>query len=394
MTNLLELVRGFKDDLHRGRGLLDHAKFDEAQALLAKYDGLFPKDADLALLRARLAFGQQDFEAASALFAKVLALDPFNVLAIGMQAHSLTKIGQRDAALTLLESARAAKPDDNTLLEYYLPQVLTQRGLPEAIAVLRSEYQRRGSNNKPTAAAEIVRQKALSLFTMDEVRAADPDDLLMLVGDVATDGYNLRSMYAAFEPIGCNCEFGFAQRHRGVEPLALFRWTGVTPANLIRMLDCNLDGYEDPKIYKIDNLTGREYMLVESLFDTLTHTGVSTSDLPADEFLDRVTRRQGFLKRKFLQDAAEGKKIFVYKADHVLGEEEMSALEAQLTRLGVRRILFVQLDKSRPGGTFEVTAEKRAMGYLSQVQPNTKFDEWDRIVVAAHDHFLGRGAIG
>lgn len=390
MTNLLELVRGLKADLGRGKSLLDHGKFDEAAAVLQRYDGLFPKDIDLLLQRARLAYFRNDFAGASLLFERLLALDPYHGQAASHQATCLAMTGRRPEAIALLETVREAKPDHAMVLETYLPLILADRGLDAALAALRAEYRRRSPAHPPIIAAEVLRQKALSLLELDEVRAADPDNLLMIEAN-AKEGYSLRAIYPQFEPVGCNCEFGMVQRHHGVEPLSLFRWTAIRPENLTRLLESRLEGYDDPAIYALQEPNGREYILHDSVFDTKSHTGTNSGDLAPEEFLDRVVRRQGFLKRKFLQDAAEGKKVFVYKANRPLTAEEIEDVDCRLVDLGVRHRLYVMFDPdASKGGTFEMREDGRMIGYISRIMPDTVFDEWDRIVVAAYDHFIGR----
>jgi hypothetical protein len=197
-----------------------------------------------------------------------------------------------------------------------------------------------------------------------------------------------------FESIGCNCELGFVQRRSGAEPLSLLRWAAITPEKLIELLACDLADYDNPAHYSLGGFFGHEFILTERLFGTKTHTGVNQSDIAPEEFLARMTRRQGFLTRKFLADAAQGRKIFTYKADEPLTEEQMTGVEAQLVRLGVRQCLFAMpTDDRTKGGTVEIASPHRSIGYLSAIMPNTQYEEWDRIAITVYDRFVRQAEV-
>ena len=391
MATILELVRGFDNDLKKMQELLQSRRFDEGLALARKYDGLFPKDIELPLLHGRIAYAMDDFVTAEALFARTLAIDPQHNSAATYHAACLSRLGRRQEAIAALKSAYEADPHSTLTLDFYAPLVLVEHGLGPAIALVKAAYEQRGPYNKPESSIEVLRQKALSLFDIDVIRQADPDNFLRLDAVAKPGVYSLRSIYERFEPLGCNCEVGSVQRRHGAEPLALLRWTGVTADSLLRLLRCNLEGYERPEIYSLRGKPETEYLLHDSLFDTTTHTGANLSDMPPEAFLVRVTRRQLFLKRKFLADAAEGQKTFVYKADRLLSDAEIDAIETELRRLGVRKCLFAMLSPDRAkAGTIDIVSPTRVLGYLSTVQPDIRFDEWDRIAVAVHDYFAAQ----
>lgn len=57
----------------------------------------------------------------------------------------------------------------------------------------------------------------------------------------------MSTLMARFESIGTDCEFGFVQRHFGLELLGLFRFAGARHLrNLLRLLETDLAGLGDP----------------------------------------------------------------------------------------------------------------------------------------------------
>lgn len=394
MPGLPSFQQIFEEDLDRARRALDAMKSDQGLAISAKYVGPSSKNVDFLFLHAQLLQWKGDYAAAEPFWSRVLALEPHNHDATWLRATCLANMGKRDEALAALEAFCARYPDENATLGAYLALLLVEHGPAKAIAVLKAEHLRRKPPRRLERAVEVLRQKALSLYDVAELRQCDPENLLELDSSAEDHGYTLRAIYEAFEPIGCNCEFGFVQRKCGAEPLSLFRWTAISPENLTRLLACDMVDYERPEAYSLRGDPALEFHLYEGVFDTQSHTGVNQNDIPAEEFLRRLTRRQGFLKRKFLADAAEGRKIFLYKADAPLAEEQMAGIEGQLARLGIRHCMFVMPtgDPAR-AGTVQIVSPLRGIGYLSSVFPLTKYDEWNKIVVAAYDHFVrGRAA--
>jgi hypothetical protein len=385
----LSLFRGFEDDMKRAQTAFDKRKLEDGLAILERYKGLLTIDTKFMFLYAQLLNAKGGIAEAETILTRLVGMEPANSSAVVLRAQCMAGLGRRAEALKSLDDARKAYPNDNSILGNYLAQLLTEQGPAAAIAVLRQEYQRRTPPRRLDTAIEKLRQKALSLYDSAELRKLDPEDMLELELKEEGNGYSLRLIYEAFESCGANCELGFVQRRSGAEPLSLFRWTFVSPEKLIEMLACDLEGYERPDIYTLHGDTQREFILWESLFGTKSHTGVYDGDIPKDEFLDRLIRRQAFLKRKFLADAAQGRKIFTYKGNDPLTEEQMAGIEAQLRRLGVRHVLFV-MPTQEPGkaGTVSIVSPVRAVAYLSSVMPTIQYEEWSKIAIATYDQFV------
>lgn len=385
----LNLANLYRADMGRAQQALDVGDPDFALAILDRFKGIISADAAFALLYAQILNAKGELADAEKILVRALELAPSNANAVALRASCLAGMDRRAEALRTLDEARQAFPKDNLILGSYLAHLLTEQGPAAAIAALRQEHQRRTAPRHLDTAIEKLRQKALSLHDPAELRRLDPEDLLELEGGRPGEGYSLRIIYETFEPMGCNCELGLVQSRGGAEPLSLLRWTFVTPEKLIEMLACDLEGYETPGHYSFGRDLRREFILEESLFGTSSHTGVYHGDIPEDEFLDRLIRRQGFLKRKFLADTAQGRKIFTYKADAPLTDAQMAGIEGELRRLGVRHCLFVMPTRdAEQAGTVTIASPSRAVGYLSSVMPVIRYEQWNRIAIATYDQFI------
>jgi tetratricopeptide (TPR) repeat protein len=385
----MSFLAKFEEDLTFARWAQDNGRHEDGLAVTQNYVGPASRSCDFLLAHALLLQGLAKFEEADVYLERVLELDPRNINAISHRIYCLRSTGKNKLAAELIRRARPQHPDHGGLFADYLCEVMSESGAKAAIDLIAAEHRSPNRCRNIDTAIEIFRQKLLSLHDPDEVRGLDPNNLLGLAASGGSGTYKLREIYEQFESLGANCDFGFVQRKRGAEPLSLLRWTSVTPQNLARLLAADLAHYDDPSCYSLRGAHEREYILYENVYETQGHTGVNSSDIPHDEFFDRLTRRQAFLKRKFLAELTAGKKIFLYMAKDQISEEEMESIERELRRLGARHCMFTMLtDDKAQAGTLAFPTPKRAVGYLSRKRFTDTMDEWDRIIVAAYDRFL------
>jgi hypothetical protein len=67
----------------------------------------------------------------------------------------------------------------------------------------------------------------------------------------ATQNVRVRRVMEGFVSLGENCEFGFAQRAYGAEPLDLLRWAS-TPLRVVRaLLQARFEGIDAPDVVKV-----------------------------------------------------------------------------------------------------------------------------------------------
>ena len=151
----------------------------------------------------------------------------------------------------------------------------------------------------------------------------------------------------AFESMGDNCEFGWFQKVGGIDRLALFKWSSAPLSILADLITRGLPGVDDKQYLRLrpeprDN-GNAEYLLEHSLLHTPMHTFVLVGSVPEAVALDRVARRMTLLSRKFLQDAKEAKRIYVYRNPAAPCVSDVMRVHEALCTHGPNRMLYVHL---------------------------------------------------
>lgn len=355
---------------------------------LNQLPAMFQNDLEVLGLRARsyksLGLIQNAYDAWNA----IVQLDQSNEVALISRSQCMFDMGHQAQALTAIHQVVQTYPANLEAKTTWLLMRVVSDDPRDIIAGL-ADIKNQTNNSKAFASIlERVRAKMVSLHDAALLIELDDADVLQLKESANEVGYNLRHIYTCFEPVGNNCEFGFAQRHRSAEPLSLFRWTSITHANLLRLLHSKLVDYDLPERYSLGGNFQVEYFLKDSEYESASHTGVKASDISPDEFLLKLRKRQVFLKRKFLEDAQAGQKIFLHKVDGPLSESHMAELQTAFEALGVQKTLFVmRATPEHPGGSFHLRNSNSMVGYLSKNMPETQFTEWDKIVVGVYDTF-------
>jgi hypothetical protein len=194
---------------------------------------------------------------------------------------------------------------------------------------------------------------------------------------VAGDIGRLTGMPAAqfmlrFESLGDNCEFGLVQRRCGAEPLGLLRFSNLSLPQLIRGLDSGFAGLGDPAnmAFELDNGQRREFVVSDRSFGLVFHTFIHEGEAVESELIAQQTTRLLFLRRKFLEDLANGEKIFVIKRNEPLAEQEMFVLHGALRRHTPNTLLYVvPATPEHPPGTVERIAPGLLRGYIDRFAP-------------------------
>jgi hypothetical protein len=161
------------------------------------------------------------------------------------------------------------------------------------------------------------------------------------------------ALLGGFESLGQDCEFGLVQRRYLVEPpLSLLRWGGAPLENLIEGLDSNFAGLTEPENTEL--IWGQNEYFVRTPYVTIhTHCIVEQNEAGQAEVLRSGRATLRILRRKFLKDIADARRIFVFKStEPPFGESEMRRLHAALNRIGPAALLCVTWARSgqAPGG--------------------------------------------
>lgn len=142
-----------------------------------------------------------------------------------------------------------------------------------------------------------------------------------------------------FCSLGRNCEFGQAQRNLGAEPLDLLRWAGITHPVLINLLQSKLEGVSDPALIKIFPV-GKSFMARHTKYGFDWHA--DGGEAPDEVMREREGKRLRFLVRKFLNDLADGSRIYVI-SDPLQNITESIATQVltELNAYGSPRLVYV-----------------------------------------------------
>jgi hypothetical protein len=169
-------------------------------------------------------------------------------------------------------------------------------------------------------------------------------------------------MMAQFISLGSNCEFGFAQRRLGAEPIDLFRFASSTIHGLCHGFRNGFSDIDDPALFKLELSKGgeiAEYLGAHPMYQMRYHTFIHDApNVDRDTLFKRELGRLRFLARKLLDDAAEARRMFVYW--HL--DTQLNAIDAIPLRNALHRhnpdngLLIVEeaLPGERPGTVTQI----------------------------------------
>jgi hypothetical protein len=197
-------------------------------------------------------------------------------------------------------------------------------------------------------------------------------------------GMTLPQIAFKFESLGENCEFGLFQRRCDAEPMGLLRFSSTFMRNLIRGIDNRFEGLgaaEDIDL-RLEGEHRREYMVYERKFGLVYHTFVYEGERSVWLMREQESARLKFLLCKFMEELEVSEKIFVYKRNTVVSEEEILPLHMALKRYGDSTLLWVvPAEPKCPAGTVEVVMPGLLKGYIDRFAPDDNahdfsFDGW------------------
>jgi hypothetical protein len=101
------------------------------------------------------------------------------------------------------------------------------------------------------------------------------------------------------------------------------------------------------------------------------HTFQYEHQISLDTVRQQQIARLHFLKRKLMEDAATGEKIFVIKRNPPLRPEEVLPLYTTLNEIGCNCLLWmVPADAAHPSGTVEMLLPGLLRGYIDRFAPS------------------------
>ena len=190
-------------------------------------------------------------------------------------------------------------------------------------------------------------------------------------------------MITRFESLGDNCEFGLVQRRLGAEPLGLCRFSFTELPMLLRGLRSGFAGLAEPGTVHVSmENQDREFVVTEDVFKMTYHTFETADNVDIETVRARQIPRLTFLRRKLMEDAAAGTKIFVIKRGDPLPPEEVLPVYTALNELGRNWLLWMRpADQTHPAGTVEHLLPGLLRGYVDRFAPydnapDVSLDSW------------------
>ncbi len=115
-----------------------------------------------------------------------------------------------------------------------------------------------------------------------------------------------------------------------------------------------------------------EWMIHERRYGLAYHTEIREADATAEQVLAQETVKLSFLRRTFMEDLADGRKIYVCKrSDPPLTLDEVMPLFLALNRHGManRLLWVVQADDAHPVGSVVEELPGLMRGHIDRFAP-------------------------
>ena len=199
------------------------------------------------------------------------------------------------------------------------------------------------------------------------------------------------AMLKACESLGDSSAFGLAQRRLGVDVLGLFRFADTTLPGLLTAFAENFGAIGDPAALTCSLSGGArpEHLLSLPRYGMRWATQVFADEADAEATRRRQAMKLGYLRRKFIESLNGAPRLFVFRCDTDLPEDEAAKLAEAVRRHGRHTLLYVV---SSPGASGRVA--RVAPGLLRGDLP-AEADEaaWPRLIGSAWPLYEADAAI-
>jgi hypothetical protein len=232
---------------------------------------------------------------------------------------------------------------------------------------------------------------AVARLRISPVRAGASGRLIVGTGGIPAASLEQRvGMDAArfilnFESLGNNCEFGLVQRQCGAEPFfSLLRFAGMELPTLLRALELGMADFGDEANVevRVDDKPRPEFVVHENRYGVFFHTFRYQDETRAETVLVGERKRLAYCAQRLLGDFRKGNKIFVFKRNERLRDEEIFPLYAALATFGdVDLLVVVPSDAEHSPGCVEVVLPGLYRGYVERFAPmenapDLLLDDW------------------
>ena len=338
-----------------GRALRELGRYVAAETVLSAAVQLYPDDLEIEVNAALNAGGAGDWMLSCKRWDNILKHYPSHPVFDGMAAVAFACLGDYKRGQEILLRAMEIHPASIDL--HVTAAIVAEQGERWKDAVQQWDVVLR---HKPADAA-IERRRAGALLNMKEQQlargealddnfAAAKEPTLLGLEAENSDVKRMVSLLDRFESLGADCEFGLLQRHYGLEPASLLRFS--RSERLIDLLDEKLEPLDDLSHVELI-LDGDEYAVKDNRGYFWTHSFIYKGQMEEGLLLKRQKARIKVLKRKLLNQLETGDRVFVYKeVGWSLTDDKLKEISASLRRFGPNRLLGFRLaDKNNPSGS-------------------------------------------
>jgi hypothetical protein len=178
-----------------------------------------------------------------------------------------------------------------------------------------------------------------------------------------------------FCSIGSNCEFGFAQRWAGAEPLDLLRWAFSPLPVLLALLQNRFAGIGDGLTLWVDPANS-QYVVINPTYGFRWHAWVREGEISPERLLQREGARLSRLAEMLIETLEQSERTFVRI---VVGRESLKDANTILTALrayGNATLLAVKADQSR-AGTVVANADGLLVGCIDKFERTVQLTHTD-----------------
>ncbi len=175
-----------------------------------------------------------------------------------------------------------------------------------------------------------------------------------------------------FESLGENCEFGFAQRRCGAEPLGLLRFSNIEPPDLLHALRNRFQGIGRPENleFALSTEAPRQYEVRDKKYALFHHTGLYEGQIEEPTLRKVQATLLNILARKLLFDLSEGVKFFIVKHNMELTIADVLTLYTELSEYGRNSLIWVVASSAHKPGSVEYLLPGLLKAYVGRFAPD------------------------